>query len=495
MLRIYRYLALASAIILFLTLAMVAWLYHQQTVRNLVEVSAKHNVGLNRIMLNTLWSSYGDYLISARELDGPALRARPETHEIHNTIEELSEGVHILKVKIYSRSGLTIFSSDPAQIGEDYSGSAAFMAAVRDGTSSSALTFKDRFSAFSGELFERDIVESYVPITIENGSIVGVFEVYTDVTDIKQRIDRTTFNMLAGLIAIFGTLYGVLVFWVMRRAIAPIRRASSQAAKIGPRSSGVRLPTSGMPWEILPLVTTVNSALDRLDRALDAQRRFAADSAHELLTPLAVLGAHLDTLKDKKAATALRQDVDAMTDVVHQLLDLAELESEGSVISGEEAVNLRDVCMEVTGMLAPLALRDGKQLALSGTEDTVTVKASARMLHRALRNLIENAIAHTPLGTTVEVHLDTEGTVRVTDQGPGVPPEGRDAVFQRFWRGDGSTGSGAGLGLSIVKRIVESFGGSVAVTEAPGGGACFTINLVKIEPPTLDPEKSIYPSP
>ncbi len=480
MLRIYRYLALASAVVLLLALAMVAWFYHQHAVLNLVEISTKHNVGLNRVMLNTLWSKYGDYLISARDLDGPTLRARPETREIHETIKELSAGVNVLKVKIYNRDGLTIFSSDPAQIGEDYSGRAAFMAAVRDGEPSSALTFRDRFSAFSGEVFQRDIVETYVPISIEDGDILGAFEVYTDVTDIKQRIARTTFNMLIGLFAIFGALYGVLVFGIMRRAIAPIRRASNQAAKIGPRSSGVRLPTSGMPWEVLPLVTAVNLALDRLDRALDAQRRFAADSAHELLTPLAVLGAHLDTLNEKKVATALRQDVDAMTDVVHQLLDLAELESEGSVINETETVDLREICVEVITMLAPLAVRDGKQLALSGTEDMIMVKANARMLHRALRNLIENATAHTPPGTRVEIQLDEEGVVRVTDQGPGVPPEGRDAVFHRFWRGDGETGSGAGLGLSIVKRIVESFDGSVTVSDAPGGGACFTIYLVKI---------------
>lgn len=482
MLRIYRYLASASAIVLFLALAMVAWFYHQQAVRDLTEMSAKHNIGIDRILLNTIWNRYGNYIAATRNLDADGLRARPETQEIDAAIRALTGGMHVLKVKIYSKEGTTIFSTDPSQIGGDYSNSAAFMTAARDGEPSSALSFKDRFSAFSGEVFLRDIVETYVPIFDDNREIVGVFEVYTDVTDVKERIDRTTITMLVGLVGIFGASYGVLVFGFMRRAIAPIHLASRHAAEIGPRSSGVRLPTQGMPKEILPLIVSTNGALDRLDRALDSQRQFSADAAHELLTPLAVLQAHLDTLEDRSVAAALREDVDSMTDVVHQLLDLAELESHSEAVDDVGPADLHDICAEVIATLAPLAVRDKKQLALTGSEKPILVRGCERMLFRAIRNLIENALAHTPPGTTVEARLSHSGKVQVIDQGEGVPPEEREAIFHRFWRGDQKTGPGAGLGLSIVKRIVESMGGEIAVDDAPGGGAVFTIRLVAVEP-------------
>jgi signal transduction histidine kinase len=101
------------------------------------------------------------------------------------------------------------------------------------------------------------------------------------------------------------------------------------------------------------------------------------------------------------------------------------------------------------------------------------------MLGRALRNLIENALRHTPKNTTVEIDLGAEGSVRVSDQGEGVPSDKRDMVFQRFWRGVERTGPGAGLGLSIVKRIVDSYGGQVWIEDAPGGGACFAVQWAK----------------
>jgi signal transduction histidine kinase len=479
MLRIYRYLALASAVLLFLSLVLIAWFYNQQATRDLVGMAARHNIAIDRILSNTIWAHYQDHLAAAEHMHADALREHPATAEIEHLIKMITEGVDILKVKIYSKDGLIIFSTDPTEIGGDYSDSAAFLEAVREGWSSSALSFKDRFSAFSGEVFNRDVVETYLPKLDEQGNVIGVLELYSDVTDVKEQIDRTTIRLIAGLSAIFGVIYAVLVVGIMRRAIEPIRLASRRAAEIGPRASGVRLPTSGMPAEILPLVLATNDAFDRLDRALDAQRRFTADAAHELLTPLAVLRAQIDTLDTSSIAEPLRDDVDAMTDMVSQLLYLSELESHGEAVGGEERADLHGVAIDVISMLAPLAIRDGKQLALTGAAGPILVKGSAPALSRALRNLIENALDHTPTNTTVGVDLGADGSIRVSDQGQGVPPDERDAVFQRFWRGAGRKGPGSGLGLSIVKRIVENIGGEIWIEEAPGGGACFAVQLAR----------------
>jgi signal transduction histidine kinase len=473
MLRLYRYLAIASAALLLLALVLIAWFYNHNATRDLVQMTTKHNIAVDRVLSNAIWSRYQDYLAAAENMDGDTLRARPETAEIENLIKTISEGVQVLKVKIYSKDGLILFSTDPKDIGGDYSESAAFQAAVHEGHPSSALSYKDRFSAFSGEIFGRDIVETYLPRYDAQGNVIGVIELYDDVTDVKDQIDSTTIRLSVGLTAIFGVIYAVLVIGIMGHAIEPIRIASRRAA-----------PTSGMPAEILPLVSAINGAFDRLDHALDVQRRFTADAAHELMTPLAVLRAQIDSLDNDSIASPLRNDVDAMTDMVHQLLYLAELESQGKIMDGAEHADLHDVAVEVITLLAPLAIRDGKQLALTGSQKPILVRGSPERLSRALRNLIENALRHTPANTTVEVNLDADGSIRVSDQGKGVPPENSDKVFRRFWRGDKSTGPGAGLGLSIVKQIVESADGQVRVEDAPGGGACFVVQLALVGHPT-----------
>jgi signal transduction histidine kinase len=480
MLRIYRYLVMASAVLLFLALVLIAWFYHQQATRDLVEMATRHNIAIDRVLSNTIWSHYEDYFSATENMDGDSLRSRRETAEIQHLISTITAGIQVLKVKIYSKDGLVIFSTDPTEIGRNYSDSEAFQEAARGGRPSSELSFKDRFSAFSGELFDRAIVETYLPKFDGEGNVTGVIEVYADVTDVDEKIHSTTIRLTIGLIAIFGVIYAVLVIGIMRRAIEPIRLASRRAAEIGPHASGVRLPVSDMPTEILPLVLATNDAFDRLDRALDAQRRFTADAAHELLTPLAVLRAQIDALDTGSVAEPLRDDVDAMTDMVHQLLYLAEIESHGSAAGGEEQADLHAVAIEIISMLAPLAIRGGKQLALTGAAGPILVRGSPPALSRTLRNLIENALGHTPANTTVEIDLGADGLIRVSDQGQGVPPDHREAVFQRFWRGDDRTGPGAGLGLSIVKRIVEHIGGEIWIEDAPGGGACFAVRLEKV---------------
>jgi signal transduction histidine kinase len=416
-------------------------------------------------------------------MSGDTLKAHPKTAELDHLVQMITAGVHVLKVKIYSTDGMIIFSTNRTEIGGDYSESTAFQAAMREGRPSSELSYKDRFSAFSNEIFDRDIVETYMPSADAAGKVVGVVEIYSDVTDAKAQIDRTTIRILIVLAVIFGAVYAVLVMGIMRRAIEPIRLASRRARDIGPNTPGLRLTKKGMPREILPLVMAINGALDRLDHALDAQRRFTADAAHELLTPLAVLRAQIESPDAASIAGPLRQDVDAMTDLVHQLLYLAEIESQGGTVGGEEQADLHDGAIEVISMLAPLAIRDGKHLALTGVTEPIIVKGSTSTLGRILRNLIENALRHTPEGTTVEVNLGADGLIRVSDQGEGVPPDQREAVFQRFWRGDKSTGSGAGLGLSIVKRIVESIGGQIWIEDVPGGGACFAVRLTLSQGP------------
>jgi manganese transport protein len=211
-------------------------------------------------------------------------------------------------------------------------------------------------------------------------------------------------------------------------------------------------------------------------RQISIQREFIADAAHELRTPLSVLRVRVNTIKDDRLADSFRDDIDAMSRMVNQLLDVAEMET--LTVNPAERADLVSVCTDAIAQIAPLALANGKDVELIGTENPVWIRGNAEVLHRAMLNLLSNAIAHTPQGTVVETVIDPIGVVRVCDNGPGIAPEDRQLIFRRFWRGDRRRTGSAGLGLAIVSRIVEAHGGTIAITDNPGGGAVFSVSLV-----------------
>lgn len=261
---------------------------------------------------------------------------------------------------------------------------------------------------------------------------------------------------------------------VVRRVFRPVEEASQRAREISPRRTDIRLSLADIPSEIAPLVVAVNEALDRLDHGFRVQREFTADAAHELRTPITILRTRIDTLGDAGLAEPLRRDLETMTRVVTQLLEMAEVEN---MAAGDEEADLRAVTADVIAFLVPLAIAEGRSIALSGVEAPVPVAGRGEVIARAIRNLIENAIRHTPAGTVVEVVVEADGSVQICDEGPGIDEAERELLFRRFWRRDRKRSGGAGLGLSIVQRIVELYGGSVTVANRRGGGACFSLRF------------------
>ncbi|QOG19048.1 Signal transduction histidine kinase [Bradyrhizobium arachidis] len=262
---------------------------------------------------------------------------------------------------------------------------------------------------------------------------------------------------------------------IFRRAIAPLWKASEEASNIGPARTHIRLPTEQIPREILPLVTAVNQALDRLEDGFRVQRQFTADAAHQLRTPLTILRTRIETLGDGAARQALHDDIEGMSRIVAQLLEIAELDT--LVLDPGETADLRAVCAEVVGAIAPLAIAQHKDIALKGADAPVLIHGNAEMLQRAIFNLAENAIKFTAKDTAVDVEVGDDGSVRVRDCGPGVADGERELIFQRFWRRDRQRSDGAGLGLSIVRGVADDHDATVAVDNLPGGGAEFTLRF------------------
>ena len=270
---------------------------------------------------------------------------------------------------------------------------------------------------------------------------------------------------------------------IFRRALFPLKTASDIAQQIGPARTDVRLPIEGLPGEVRPLVQAINQALDRLDQGFRSQREFTADAAHELRTPLSVLRARIDMLGSQgDAVTLLKADIEAMSRIVGQLLDIAELDAV-QLDSGERA-DLRAACAEVLESVAPLALQSGREIALLGASGPVWVHGNAEMIKRAIRNLADNSIKHTPPHTAVEFSVEQNGVLAVRDHGPGIPTADQEHIFRRFWRRDRNKPASTGLGLSIVHRIVELHGGTIRIVNGPEHGAEFLIQFRRAEPET-----------
>jgi signal transduction histidine kinase len=272
-------------------------------------------------------------------------------------------------------------------------------------------------------------------------------------------------------------IFAALVIGVstIRNSLAPLAVVARQAALITPSETHHRLTQEGLPRELQPLVAAVNGALDRLDEGFRRQREFTADAAHELRTPLAILAAHLENLGDSGAAATLSEDVARMSRLVGQLLSVAQLEA--LAVAPDEVADINALARDVAASMAPLAVQQGKEIGVVGPDAPIHVHGNGESLRQAIRNLAENAVQHTPKGTSVEIKVTREPAIQVNDHGPGVPAELRERVTQRFWRADRSTGDGSGLGLAIVKRIAEAHGGQVEIDDAPGGGARFTLRL------------------
>ncbi|MCC6608627.1 MAG: two-component sensor histidine kinase [Burkholderiales bacterium] len=289
---------------------------------------------------------------------------------------------------------------------------------------------------------------------------------------------------VAPLLALIPILtLGVLI--EVARGLRPLRRVADEVARRTPTSLAP-IAAANAPVEVQPLVTELNALLERLGHALDAQRAFVADAAHELRTPLAALQLQIrlaERAKNDEERAAefdrVRAGLARATRLVDQLLTLARQEPEEPG-RAPEPVDLLEVARAVAREVGPLAGDKGVDLGVIG-EQAVTVRGDADALRVMLTNLVDNAVRYTPGGGRIDVEVaveDDASVLRVRDTGPGIPPNDRERVFDRFFRSTASRGTGSGLGLAIVRRVAERHGASISLTDAsPAGGLLVTIRF------------------
>lgn len=282
--------------------------------------------------------------------------------------------------------------------------------------------------------------------------------------------DNVYFVYLA-LALVIGTVIAVPL--TVRSALKNLGLVASAAARIDPDRRGNRLPIEQVPREITPLVAAVNEALTRLDAGYERQRRFLASAAHELRTPIAILKLRLEAFGDEPMKASLGRDLLRLELMADQLLDLERLRSRTSPFS---AVDLVALARKVAADLAPLAIASGYDLVVDAEEERVEVDGDSAALERATANLIHNAIQHGGRAGTIVVRVERGGSLIVQDDGPGIPREERDRIFEPFHRLAGG-GAGSGLGLNLVSEIAQAHGGRAVVRDGPRGGAAFHLEL------------------
>lgn len=283
-------------------------------------------------------------------------------------------------------------------------------------------------------------------------------------------------------------LLAALIWYLVGRGLRPLERLAGEVGKRRPDSLDT-LDVAGVPDEARPLVGALNSLLGRLDRALAAQRAFVADAAHELRTPLTALQIQLQLLEragDGEARDAalaeLRSGLQRTTHMVQQLLTLARQEPGSG--AGTPFVRLvpADIARQGLADHAPLALARHIDLGAGQLDDSLSVSGDAASLRTLIGNLIDNAIRYTPEGGRVDVTVEAGDTdrpcwLRVADSGPGIPPDERERVLDRFYRRTGADQPGSGLGLAIARSIAERHGATLVLGESPHGGLLVSVGF------------------
>ena len=291
-------------------------------------------------------------------------------------------------------------------------------------------------------------------------------------------------NLLLPLLFALPIL-ALLVWLGVTRGLQPLAALGRQVAQREPGTL-VGLETSGIPVEVLPLVENLNRLFERVAQLIDSERRFTADAAHELRTPLAALKIQAQVARAAATATERAHAMDQVIEgcdraahLVQQLLTLARLDPDERG-SKAQSCDLQVLAGAAVAELAQFAFSKKVEIELAES-GAVELIGYAGLVSILLRNLIDNAIRYSPEGGSVHVQAATDGaaaTLTVTDRGPGIPVGERDNVGQRFYRILGTGETGSGLGLSIVKRIAELHGASLSLGEGEcGKGLSVTVRF------------------
>lgn len=324
------------------------------------------------------------------------------------------------------------------------------------------------------------------PATIDDRSVI--LRVFRD-----ESAHRATLRRILGGLALgmpVAVLFAGLAGYAMAgRALRPVRDMAAAARRITSDSLGSRLPNPNPHDELGQLAGVFNDTLRRLESSFEGLKRFTSDASHELRTPLTALRSVGEVaLREERSADELREAIGSMLEEAQRLNDLtdtllliARAES-GRLPLHREDFALENLILEVCERLDVLAAEKNQRIEVTGTPGA-SIRADRILLRQAITNLLHNAIRHGPADSLIQIHTaarDGRVLIEITDQGPAIPPEHREKIFERFYRIDKARSradGGTGLGLAIAKLFVEQHGGRLELASPVAGGNCFCIVL------------------
>ncbi|HSN79610.1 MAG TPA: ATP-binding protein [Rhodoferax sp.] len=277
---------------------------------------------------------------------------------------------------------------------------------------------------------------------------------------------------------VFGLPVLFLLLWFsIRKGLHPLATLSQEITKRQPDNL-TPIDAKSVPDEVQPIVTALNDLLTRMGETLDHERRFTEDAAHQLRTPLAALQVQLHTARHTRDETPHQQALEQMQHsvergirLVNQLLTLARLDPK-QARSESQSVHLDKIAETICAELAPLALQREQNLELIAAPDLPPITGNADLLAMLLSNLVDNAIHYTQRGGNIVIHLEADGTgvqLEVSDDGPGIAPDQRHRVLERFYRIAEQSQPGTGLGLAICKRVADLHHATLTLSEGLQG--------------------------
>ena len=303
-------------------------------------------------------------------------------------------------------------------------------------------------------------------------------------------------NDLALTVVLAFIVFGVGVFLLSRQVLAPVQRVTHAAARVTGRDLSQRVPVPRSDDEMRELAVTINHMLDRLQESFETQRRFTADASHELRTPVTAIVGHANYLLRRTqpsatqvdSLTVIRREGERMAKLVNDLLELARADAGFSI--AKEPMNLVDVVEAVHMEIAPVV--GSAAVDVDVPHPVMEVEGDPARLKQVVLNLVQNALNAGAQRIHVSLYKEkSEVVLQVLDDGPGIPSEAIEHLFDRFYRVDGARstrGNGSGLGLAIVRWIVHQHGGTVSVESKLGEGSVFSVRLPALDPRTTDGE-------
>lgn len=342
-------------------------------------------------------------------------------------------------------------------------------------------SLSDGNSGFSTKWIDGQLWHVFTTINAENGVRVDVAER----SDFREELEGRVTQDSIFIMLITYPFLGLLIWAIVGRGLDIIKQVTNEIRQRVP-SYLQPVDLEAVPAEIKPLIDELNKLFKRLREAFEREKRFAADAAHELRTPLAALRAQTQVALKATSEETMReslkkvlQGVDRSAHVVHQLLTLSRMVPQATIKEFEK-VNLVQQAREVIADLAPVALKKNTDIELIAPDDEVLMMGYPTALSILVRNLVDNAIRYTPADSFVKVSIFSEDNhivLKVIDNGPGIPEELRGRVFERFFRVLGNQSTGSGLGLGIVQQIVEIHDGHISL-ETPKEGSGLEVTVV-----------------